>query len=427
MRKKKPWRPHIKTVVFADFLNKAKRPDKDAGIARKAGAVLTEAVIPFAKTPLNVLKRGLQFSPIGVANGLGSIKSSKGAATAIDELAKGLTGTGVLGLGYLLASKGVLTGKVSKDADMRAYDSSTGHSPFSVMGKYSFDWAAPLSIPLSVGVEIYNAVKDNPEDKAKMDNVVQSNNLDKLGKLAADASEAILDGMNASGDVVFNMSVFRGVKLLLGGQQGVMEGLSQLPQNYATQFIPTTLNQAAGSIDPLVRQTYVKGDIPQSFKNALTSRIPLASTKLQAKQTPFGEDVKKIESPIGRVFSQFVSPGIITKDQGIDPKIDTELRRLNDVEGLKTQFPTMVPNYIEKTQTHPRITLTPEETIRYQKRVGELTLNSFQKVMGKSSYIGAKKTKLQSPDEVKAKLLADAIAESKALAKKEILKSKGLK
>ena len=413
--------------IIADFLNKAKRPDKDAGIARKAGAVLTEAVIPFAKTPLNVLKRGLQFSPIGVANGLGSIKSSKGAAAAIDELAKGLTGTGVLGLGYLLASKGVLTGKVSKDADMRAYDSSTGHSPFSVMGKYSFDWAAPLSIPLSVGVEIYNAVKDNPEDKAKMDSVVQGNNLDKLGKLAANASEAILDGMNASGDVVFNMSVFRGVKLLLGGQQGVMEGFSQLPQSYATQFIPTTLSQTAGSVDPLVRQTYVKGDIPQSFKNALKSRIPLASTKLPPKQTPFGEDVKKIENPIGRAFSQFLSPGIITKDQDIDPKIDTELRRLNDVEGLKTQFPTMVPNYIEKTQTHPRITLTPEETIRYQKRVGELTLNSFQKVMGKGSYIGARGTKLQSPDEVRAKLLADAIAESKALAKKEILKSKGLK
>ena len=413
--------------IIADFLNKAKRPDKDAGIARKAGAVLTEAVIPFAKTPLNVLKRGLQFSPIGVANGLGSIKSSKGAAAAIDELAKGLTGTSVLGLGYLLASKGVLTGKVSKDADVRAYDSSTGHSPFSVMGKYSFDWGAPLSIPLSVGVQIYNAVKDNPEDKAKMDSVVQGNNLDKLGKLAANASEAILDGMNASGDTVFNMSVFKGVKLLLGSQQGVMEGLSQLPQNYATQFIPTALNQIAGSVDPLVRQAYVKGDIPQSFKNALISRVPLASKKLPAKQTPFGEDVKKIENPIGRAFSQFLSPGIITKDQGIDPKIDAELRRLNDVEGLKTQFPTMVPNYIEKTQTHPRITLTPEEAIQYQKRVGELTLNSFKKIMNNSSYVGARKTKLQSPDEVKAKLLADAISESKALAKKEILKGKGLK
>lgn len=415
--------------IIADFLNKAKRPAKDAGIARKTGAVLTEAVIPFAKTPLNVLKRGLQFSPIGVANGLGSIKSSKGAAAAIDELAKGLTGTGVLGLGYLLAEKGILTGKVSKDADMRAYDSSAGHSPFSVLGKFSFDWAAPLSIPLSVGVEIYNSVKDSPEDKAKMDSVVEGYNLQKLGQLAANASEAILEGMNASGDVVFNMSIFKGVKTLLGGQQGVMEGFSKLPQGYATQFIPTTLGQIAGSVDPLVRQTYVKGDIPQSFKNALTSKIPLASTKLPAKQTPFGEDMKKIENPIGRAFSQFLSPGTITKDQGIDPSVDAELRRLNEVEGLKTQFPTMVPNYIEKTQTHPRITLTPEETSEYQKRVGELTLSSFIKTIGSGSYLRLKpiKAKGKSADEVKADLLAEKIADAKALAKKEILKSRGLK
>ena len=415
--------------IIADFINKAKRPAKDAGIARKIGAGLVEAAIPFAKTPLNVVKRGIQFSPIGVANGLSGIKSSKGAAAAIDELAKGLTGTGVLGLGYLLASKGILTGKASKDVDMKAYNSNTGHSPFSILGKYSFDWAAPLSIPLAVGVEIYNSIKDSPEDTDKMNNIVTSNNIQKLEKLAANASSAIIDGMNASGDTVFNLSIMKGVKTLLGGQQGVMEGLSQLPQNYATQFIPTALSQIAGEVDPLVRSTYVKGDMPQSFKNALVSRIPVISKTLQPKQTPFGQDMKKIENPVGRAFSQFLSPGIITKDQGINPKIDTELRRLNNVEGLTKQFPTIVPNYIEKTQTHPRITLTPDEATQYQKRVGSLTESSFSKTIGKGSYTNAKANKIKgkSADEVRADLLSNAIADAKAIAKKEILKSRGLK
>lgn len=415
--------------VIANFLNKVKHPEKSASLGRKTAAVLTEAALPFTKTPINIIKRGIQYSPIGVANGLFGIKSSKGAAIAIDELAKGLTGTGILGLGYLLASKGILTGKAEKDIDLKAYNSNIGNSPFSILGKYSYDWMQPFSVPLSVGVEIYNAVKDKPEDIAKMNSLIAKNDSSKFDQMALVAVNGIMEGLNASGDTVFNLSIMKGIKTLLGGQQGVMEGLAQLPQGYATQFIPTASNQLAGAIDPLVRQTYVKDNMPESFKNAIISRIPVASTTLQPKQTPFGEDVKKIENPLGRVFSQFLSPGIIAKDQNINPKVDAELRRLNKVEGLTTQFPTMVPNYIEKTQTHPRITLTLDETTQYQKRVGQLTHKSFQKIINSGAYTNARinKAKGKSADEVKADLLANAISDAKALAKKEILKSRGMK
>ena len=413
---------------IADFINKHKRIDKNSSFGTKVKAGLVEAALPFTKTPINIIKRGMQYSPIGVANGLAGIKSSKGAAMAIDELAKGLTGTGILGLGYLLASKGILTGKASSDADLKAYDTNTGNSPFSILGKYSYDWAQPFSVPLSVGVEIYNAIKSNPADTAKMNGVIANNDTSRLQQMALTAANGIMEGLNASGDTVFNMSIMKGIKTLLGsGTKGFMEGLAQLPQNYATQFIPTLSSQLSGTIDPLVRSTYVSGNLPASLKNTLISKIPFASKTLQPKQTPYGEDMKKIENPIGRAFSQFISPGIIAKDQGsVSPKIDTELRRLNEF-GLTNQFPTMVPNYVEKTQTHPRITLNPDEATRYQQRTGQLTLNSFQRVMNSGPYINARKTNLKSPDEVRADLLAKAISESKATAKKEILKSKGYK
>jgi hypothetical protein len=53
------------------------------------------------------------------------------------------------------------------------YDRNTGKNPFSILGKYSYDWAQPFSVPLSVGVEIYNAIKDKPEDQKKMDALIQ--------------------------------------------------------------------------------------------------------------------------------------------------------------------------------------------------------------------------------------------------------------
>jgi hypothetical protein len=327
-----------------------------------------------------------------------------------------------------LASKGILTGKAEKDADLKAYNANTGNSPFSILGKYSYDWMQPFSIPLSVGVEVYNALKSNPEDVAKMNSIIEKNDTSKLMQIAKDISNGIYDSVSASGDTVFNMSVLRGVKTLLANPNGVTEGLLQLPQSYATQFIPTISSQLAGAIDPTVRQTYVKGNYPESTKNALVSKIPFASKTLEPKQTPFGEDVKRIENPITRTASQFLSPGVIAKDQNIDPEIDAELRRLNEY-GLTNQFPTMVPNYIEKTQSHPKIELSPNETTQYQKRVGQLSLKSFDKTMNSSDYKYAKddKKKNKSADEIKADLLAKAISEAKAQAKKEILKSKGFK
>lgn len=412
--------------IISDFINKAKHPPQDANIARKGGAVLIEAAIPFSKTPLNIVKRGIQFSPIGIANGLGMVKSSKGAAAAIDEMAKGMTGTGIIGLGYLLASKGILTGKAAEDADLREYNKNTGNAPFSVLGKFTYDWMAPASIPLTVGVEIFNALKESGDDADKMAKLVQENGKD-WGQTASAFADGMIDALNASGDTVFNLSLMKGVKQLLGGQGSFMEGLAQLPQSYASQFIPSLAGQFAGSIDPLVRQTYVKGDPVASAKGTLLNKIPFASKSLPVKQTPFGSDFKKITNPVGRAASQFLSPSIIAVNQNIDPKIDAELKRLNKL-GFKNQIPTIVPNYIEKTQTHPRISLTTDEATMYQKRVGELTLAAFKKAMDQSRYssASANANKGKSEDEVRADLLANEIADAKALAKKEILKSKGL-
>jgi hypothetical protein len=249
----------------------------------------------------------------------------------------------------------------------------------------------------------------------------------KWTQIAKSMTGAVVDALTASGDTVFNMSVLKSVKYLLGNQQGVMAGLADVPQNYASQFIPTLSSQLAGTIDPTARQTYVKGDWPASAKGALLNKIPFASKTLPAKQTPFGGDIQRIQNPLSRAAAQFLSPGTISVDQGVDPVVDAELRRLNKESGLKNQFPTMVPNYIEKTQKHPRINLTPEETVQYQKRTGQLTQAAFEKIVNSGAYKNARdnKAKNMTADDVKAKMLADAIADAKAQAKSDIVKRKG--
>lgn len=405
---------------LAEYLNKAKNPDPNAGLGAKAGALVLEAAMPFTKTPINIIKRGIQYSPVSIINGLHMMtKNKQAAAEGIDELAKGLTGTAIIGLGYLLASDDILTGKAAEDADMKAYNANTGNAPFSVMGKFTYDWAMPFSVPLAIGVEVYNAIKGT-KDEAKMKTAVEQNDTEKLMALAELASTMIYSALAASTDTAFNMSVMKSLKSILGNPQGVAEGLSQLPQNYASQFMPTALGQLAGVVDPTVRQTYVKGNMVESAKNTLINKVPFASRTLEPKQTPFGEDVKRLSNPLGRLAAQTVIPGNIAVNQNIDPAIDAELRRLNEY-GFTKQFPTMTPNYIEKTKDHPKITLTQEEATQYQKRTGQLTQAEFKKIINSYAYINT------DDDEKKADMLADAIKDAKAQAKAEILAEKGYK
>lgn len=415
--------------VLATSLNKFKRPGLDASNLRKGIAVGVEVAFPFVKTPINLIQRGVDYTPLSLITGFGKMVSKKSAIAGINDITKGMVGTGIVGLGYMLASNGILTGKSEKDKDLREYNAATGREPFSIMGKYSFDWALPISIPLIIGVEIYNSTHESEEEKKKMDSVINGNDDSKLWTAISNTLGGVSNSIEASGEATLNMSMLQTFKRLIGNSKGYLEGVKDLPKNLVSQMIPSMLGKFAAMADPLVRTQYVQGDRLSSLKNATIAKIPFASKSLQPKQTPFGEDVKKIENIPSRVLSQFLSPGIIAKDQNINPKIDTELRRLNNVEGLKTQFPTMVPNYIEKTQTHPRITLTPTETTQYQKRVGELTLSSFGQVIGSSEYRYAltNEAKNKSADEVRADLLAEAISKAKALAKKEILKSRGLK
>ena len=81
---------------------------------------MADALFPFRKTPANILTTGLDYSPIGLAKGVKEamfdVKSGKcTAADAVDSLASGLTGTGILALGAYLAEEGLLHVRAGDD------------------------------------------------------------------------------------------------------------------------------------------------------------------------------------------------------------------------------------------------------------------------------------------------------------------------
>ena len=130
--------------------------------------LLMEGVLPFRRTPANILMRGVEYSPVGLVKGLtydlAQVHNGKlSAAEAIDNIAAGLTGTGLLALGAFMTAQGWVTGG-SGDDEQAELDNLTGGQPYAVtIGSHSYplDWMAPEALPFFVGVELYNNLADN--------------------------------------------------------------------------------------------------------------------------------------------------------------------------------------------------------------------------------------------------------------------------
>lgn len=87
---------------------------KNAGSLQRLAGTIVEGVLPFRKTPANILVRGVEYSPAGLIKALAydlprlglaqkgmltNTKNVKSGAEIIDLAASGLTGTGLMLLG----------------------------------------------------------------------------------------------------------------------------------------------------------------------------------------------------------------------------------------------------------------------------------------------------------------------------------------
>ncbi len=214
---------------LATALNKLSRQNK-------AAELLVEGLFPFKKTPVNILKRGIEYSPAGLITA--SVRAAKdlragriNVSQYIDRLSAGLTGGGIALLGIALASREMLRAGSSGDDDKDKYEEyALGYQDFSLQignHSYTIDWMAPAVMPLMVGVEVYNA-------------------LTKEGYSTSD----ILDSFALVAEPMLSLSMLDGLQSTL--QSIASEDGNQLANfstsaisSYVTQGIPTLFGQIA--------------------------------------------------------------------------------------------------------------------------------------------------------------------------------------
>ena len=141
----------------------------------KFGKAVTDAILPFVKTPLNVARAGLEYNPVGLVyssvKGIHDLRNQNITVNQyIDNISKGLTGTGIALLGYALADAGILKASGGDD-DKDKYDEEQGKQAYSIQignQTYTLDWLAPTAIPLFVGAEAHDVINKSGEEKTSI-------------------------------------------------------------------------------------------------------------------------------------------------------------------------------------------------------------------------------------------------------------------
>lgn len=366
------------------------------GIKKDTGK-FGEILLPFVKTPANLAKRGIEYSPVGFIE---TLLTSKGKETAeiIDELAKSATGTAGIYLGYKLAESGLIQGALSSNTKEREFEKQQGKQAFSINvngNYYTFDWAQPASIPLVIGVTIYDAIKESDEENANYLNI---------------AKQAVTASMDSWAD----LSPLSSLQEILGGGEYSSDSFGENVVNAVLDFpqrlIPSVSSATAKTIDPTVRQTYVKGNPAQTYLNEVKSKIPVLSQDLPAQYNTWGKEKLRQGSTESAAFANYINPGTLGYDQSTP--IDSEIERLRGSVGGYTMYPNKAEWTIADGDENHK--LTAEQYSQYQKSMGEKSYEMASKLIGSNEYQSLS-------DAERAEMLSKIYSLSKSMAENELV------
>lgn len=348
------------TTALSEALSKMGRYQGDNQVLR-AASFAADAFLPFRKTPANILTTGLDYSPIGLGKGIKEamfdVKSGKcTAADAVDSIASGLTGTGILALGAYLAAEGLLHVRAGDDDKEEAFEKSMGGQDYAIQigdKSYTLDWAVPSAMPLFAGAAIMESVRKG-----------------------GGTFDALVDSLLGMQDVVLETSMLSSLNDLISywsyADNKVGYLLDRAASSYAGQYIPTIGSKVASVFDDTVRKSYVEkgsGQVASDvnyFLQGAAKKVPGARNQLQPMVDMWGNEVSNGSAP-ERVFQSFLSPGFL-KAQDNSPATQ-EIRRLAKATGDSAVYPAAAEkSYTVKGETR---TLTGEEYTRYAKAMGQ--------------------------------------------------------
>jgi hypothetical protein len=329
--------------------------------------VFFDTLGPYMRTPANIIKRGLEYSPVGISEGLIKLSNGvkNGTLTAveqrkiIDRLSRGIVGSTVMVGGYAAGKAGIATGPSNKDKDVSNFERNIGKIPNAVkVGNkyYDYSWLAPTSTPFSAGVQMAKSNKKG------------SDTLTAIG-------ENISNAMNFYTDIPM-LKMYADIVSPSMGDASFGERVLKASLELPKQLTPTMLSQIAKITDKNTRSTYDPNPVKNTLKS-MQAKIPGLSKLLPAKIDTLGREILNYQGD-NNIFNVMFNPGITTTEK-ITPAEQLVLDIYNKT-GQTIQFPRVA------SSTYKGKSLTPKQVTELQKEMGKQTLDMLNKLAANKSF-----------------------------------------
>ena len=336
---------------FSDLLSRRFREDNTA--AKVANAAI-DAVLPFRRTPANILVRGFEYSPAGLAKALTAdlIQVKRGrmsGAEAIDHIAAGLTGSGLFALGAYLLSAGIVTSGGSEDEEQNDLNELIGQQNYALNlpggGSVTLDWLAPEALPFFMGVELMDAIGEDG-----------FSGLDDIMGALSSISEPMLElsMLQSLNDLIDSVSYAES-----SGKLVSMAGSALI--SYLTQAIPTLGGQIERTTEEKRMSSFTdrNSSIPRDVQYAISrssARLPV-----DFQQIPYIDAWGRTESSgniLERAFNNLLNPAYTSTVN--QTAADEEIQRL-----LDAGMTGVVPDRVSQSQQVDGEYLNAEEYVEY--------------------------------------------------------------
>ncbi len=365
------------------------------------GYGLGDVLIPFAKTPANLTKAIVDYSPAGlvstITKGINLKNSlSNGQYTAkiqhqfVQSLGKATAGTMLYVLGIALAKAGITSGESDDDKDTRDFiKNALGISSYSIKigdKTFTYDWAQPIAAPLSITANVVNS-KKNKE---------------------AALSEAIIGSLDTAGAILLEQSFLSSLNDVLSDSAGPASGIVNEILELPSRAVPTFAKQIADLVDDTQRQTYEYDSPIKTAKNKIIAKLPGVSKTLSPSVDTMGREIKKYGGK-STIFNVFLNPANVnTKNisEGAE-----EIYRLYNATGDQTIMPRVSPYYINRN--NEKVILNTEKRSNYSKVSGQIIEDNLKILLSNNNY-----RKLN--DTEKSEIVKNIVDYSYNVARKEI-------
>lgn len=365
------------------------------------GYGLGDVLIPFAKTPANLTKAIVDYSPAGLVNTLIKGNRLKNAIETgqftpqkqhdfVQSLGKATVGTMLYVAGYALAKAGIVSGESDDDKDVRDFMKNTlGVNSYSIkIGDMSFtyDWAQPIAAPLSI---MANIVQKDKEDASTLEKIVSS--------------------LDTAGNILLEQSFMESINTALSNNDGLATGIEEAILDLPARAVPTLMKQIVDLTDGTQRQTFEYDKPLESMVNSVKAKIPGLSQTLAPSVDTMGREIRRYGGK-NNIFNVFLNPANVSTENISESA--GEIYRLYKETGNTNIMPRVAPYYINKNGE--KITLNSSQRAKYQKTSGNIIETEVENLLSNSEY-----QKLS--DEKKSDVISDIVNYSYNVAQKEVL------